>query len=178
MPGASLVKQSCNAPLRRSVSSSISITIRAARSLALSCKGGRRHRPREPWLADTTSASGRGPLAMTPTIPRCSGSEQFPPNGIKRYLLLQPCTGCALQQERATADPGARQQIFHQIHQFYLKELPFITALQPDKLLDRAQGDAQLPTQPFCEQTQSTSGSGGVTTGSVRYPFICSFAII
>jgi len=30
------------------------------------------------------------------------------------------------KQEVATVDPGLRQQIFHQIHDFYLAQLPFI----------------------------------------------------
>ena len=30
-------------------------------------------------------------------------------------------------QERATVDVGARQQLFRQIHEFYLTQFPFIT---------------------------------------------------
>jgi ABC-type transport system substrate-binding protein len=34
-------------------------------------------------------------------------------------------------QERATVDVGARQQLFRQIHEFYLTKLPFIMLYSP-----------------------------------------------
>ena len=35
------------------------------------------------------------------------------------------------EANKATPDPGVRQQIFEQIHQLYLTELPFITLYSP-----------------------------------------------
>ena len=51
------------------------------------------------------------------------------------------------QQEQATADPGARQQIFDADPSDLPDGVPFHRALQPDRSLDRAQGDAQLPAR-------------------------------
>ena len=48
----------------------------------------------------------------------------------------------SLEANKATPDPGVRQQIFEQIHQLYLTELPLHHALQPDRSLNRTQRDA------------------------------------
>ena len=37
-------------------------------------------------------------------------------------------------QERATVDVGERQQLFHQIHQIYLAQFPFIVLYSPTDL--------------------------------------------
>jgi len=44
-------------------------------------------------------------------------------------FYCNPALDALYQQELATADPGVRQQIFDQIHEIYLKELPFIVLL-------------------------------------------------
>ena len=112
--------------------------------------GGRRHRPREPWRAGMTSPSLRTALAMTPTIPSCSACDQIPPNGSGNLnFYCNHALDALYTQEQATADPGVRQQIFQQIHQIYLTDLPFIVLYGAPYFSYRAQGDAQLPAQPL-----------------------------
>jgi ABC-type transport system substrate-binding protein/serine/threonine protein kinase len=52
--------------------------------------------------------------------------DQFPPTGFNIDFYCNPALDALYQQEQATADQGARQQIFVQIHQIYLTEFPFI----------------------------------------------------
>ncbi len=52
--------------------------------------------------------------------------DQIPPKGYNVDFYCNPALDALYQQELATADPGVRQQIFDQIHEIYLKELPFI----------------------------------------------------
>ncbi len=52
--------------------------------------------------------------------------DQFPPTGQNLTFYCNQALDALYHQEQATADPGARQQIFVQIHQIYLTELPFI----------------------------------------------------
>ncbi len=49
-------------------------------------------------------------------------------------FYCNPALDALYTQELATADPGERQQIFHRIHQIYLKGLPFITLYSPTDL--------------------------------------------
>ncbi len=55
--------------------------------------------------------------------------DQIPPKGDGGNVdfYCNPALDALYQQELATADPGLRQQIFVQIHQIYLTDLPFIT---------------------------------------------------
>jgi peptide/nickel transport system substrate-binding protein len=53
--------------------------------------------------------------------------DQIPPKGFNIDFYCNQALDTLYQQELATVDAGARQNIFHQIHQFYLRELPFIT---------------------------------------------------
>ena len=52
--------------------------------------------------------------------------DQFPPTGFNIDFYCNQTLDALYHQEQATADPGARQQIFVQIHQIYLTEFPFI----------------------------------------------------
>ena len=86
-------------------------------------------------------------LAMTPTIPSCSHATRSRPLATTLTSIATTALDALYRQEQATADPGARQQIFRLIHQIYLTEFPFIVLFSPTRHLDRAQGDAQLPAQ-------------------------------
>ncbi len=52
--------------------------------------------------------------------------DLLPPTGYNIDFYCNQTLDALYRQEQATADPGARQQIFVQIHQLYLKEFPFI----------------------------------------------------
>jgi peptide/nickel transport system substrate-binding protein len=60
--------------------------------------------------------------------------DHIPPNGVNYAFYCNHALDALYTQELATADPGERQQIFHRIHQIYLKELPFITLYSPTDL--------------------------------------------
>jgi ABC-type transport system substrate-binding protein/serine/threonine protein kinase len=57
--------------------------------------------------------------------------NQIPPNGFNVTFYCNHALDALYQQEQAAADPGVRQQIFQQIHQIYLMQLPFITLYSP-----------------------------------------------
>ena len=78
------------------------------------------------------------------------------------------------QQEQATADPGARQQIFEQIHQIYLTEFPFIVLYSLNDFSIVRKGTHNYQPRPFAQERPSTSGSGGAIRGSVRGKLIKS----
>src|SRR6266566_3737730 len=143
---ASLAKRSSSAPSRRSASSLTSITILAVHSLVPSCLGGRRPHPREPSRAGMTSPSGRGPLAMTPTIPPCSRAtrsrpvDKTLPSIVILLWMLFTHRNWDSGFRRAAADlPSDSPDLPDAV--------PLHHALQPNRALDRAQGDAQLPAQ-------------------------------
>jgi len=57
--------------------------------------------------------------------------DQIPPSGQNFTFYCNPALDALYTQELATADSGERQQIFHQIHQIYLTQFPFITLYSP-----------------------------------------------
>jgi len=57
--------------------------------------------------------------------------NQFPPTGYNYNFYCNPALDKLFAQEQAMADPGVRQQIFNQIHQIYLTQLPFIVLFSP-----------------------------------------------
>lgn len=57
--------------------------------------------------------------------------NQIPPKGSNFTFYCNPALDVLYTQELATADAGVRQQLFHQIHQIYLMEFPFITLYSP-----------------------------------------------
>jgi peptide/nickel transport system substrate-binding protein len=75
--------------------------------------------------------------------------DQIPPNGGNFTFYCNPALDALYKQEQATADPGVRQQIFHQIHQIYLKELPFITLYSPTNLSIVRKGTHNYLPSPF-----------------------------
>ena len=62
--------------------------------------------------------------------------DQIPPNGTGSNLnfYCNPALDALYRQERVTADAGERQLIFHQIHQIYLAQFPFIVLYSPTDL--------------------------------------------
>ncbi len=52
--------------------------------------------------------------------------DQIPPNGANIDFYCNHALDALYKQELATVDPGARQQIFRQIHEIYLMQFPFI----------------------------------------------------
>ncbi len=52
--------------------------------------------------------------------------DQFPPNGYNIDFYCNRTLDALYQQELVTPDPGQRQNIFHQIHEIYLRDFPFI----------------------------------------------------
>ncbi len=53
--------------------------------------------------------------------------DQFTPKGRNYGFYCNPALDALYRQEQMTVDAGARQQIFRQIHEFYLTQFPFIT---------------------------------------------------
>jgi peptide/nickel transport system substrate-binding protein len=79
--------------------------------------------------------------------------DQIPPNGMNWEFYCNPALDALYTQELATADAGERQQIFHQIHQIYLKELPFITLYSPTDLSIVRKGTHNYQPGPFAADT-------------------------
>ena len=52
--------------------------------------------------------------------------NQFWPNGLNIDYYCNPALDALYNQELSTADQGARQNIFVQIHYIYLTQFPFI----------------------------------------------------
>jgi peptide/nickel transport system substrate-binding protein len=53
--------------------------------------------------------------------------DQFTPIGRNYGFYCNPALDALYRQEQTTVDAGARQQIFRQLHEFYLTQFPFIT---------------------------------------------------
>jgi peptide/nickel transport system substrate-binding protein len=79
--------------------------------------------------------------------------DQIPPNGGNWEFYCNPALDALYTQELATADAGVRQQIFHQIHQIYLAQLPFITLYSPTALSTVRKGTHNYQRSPFAEDT-------------------------
>jgi peptide/nickel transport system substrate-binding protein len=60
--------------------------------------------------------------------------NQLPPKGSNFTFYCNPALDALYTRELATADAGMRQQIFHQIHQIYLTQFPFIVLYSPTDL--------------------------------------------
>jgi peptide/nickel transport system substrate-binding protein len=57
--------------------------------------------------------------------------DQFPPKGQNYTFYCNHALDTLFQQELAAGDSGVRQQLFDQIHQIYLTQLPFIVLYSP-----------------------------------------------
>jgi len=77
--------------------------------------------------------------------------DQIPPNGSNFTFYCNHALDALYTQELATADVGVRQQIFSQIHQIYLAQLPFITLYSPTLLSIVRKGAHNYLPGPFGE---------------------------
>jgi peptide/nickel transport system substrate-binding protein len=60
--------------------------------------------------------------------------DQIPPNGSNFMFYCNKSLDTLYTQEQSNADPTQRQQVFNQIHQIYLTEVPFVTLYAPPDL--------------------------------------------
>jgi len=79
--------------------------------------------------------------------------DQFPPKGFNFDFYCNTALDALYKQEQATADPGVRQQLFFQIHQIYLTELPFITLFSQNDLAMVRKGTHNYQPSPFEGET-------------------------
>jgi peptide/nickel transport system substrate-binding protein len=81
--------------------------------------------------------------------------DQIPPKGLGNNVdfYCNHALDALYQQELATVDPGARQEIFHQIHQIYLTELPFIVLYSAPDIAMVHRGTHNYQISPFYEVT-------------------------
>ena len=81
--------------------------------------------------------------------------DQIPPNGTGSNwdFYCNHTLDTLYQQEQATADPGARQQIFVQIHQIYLTEFPFIVLYSLNDFSIVRKGTHNYQPSPFVGET-------------------------
>ena len=75
--------------------------------------------------------------------------DQFPPTGFNIDFYCNQTLDALYHQEQATADPGARQQIFVQIHQIYLTQFPFIVLYSWNDLSIVRKGTHNYQPGPF-----------------------------
>jgi peptide/nickel transport system substrate-binding protein len=75
--------------------------------------------------------------------------DQFPPQGQNYTFYCNPALDALYRQEQSTVDPGVRQQVFFQIHQFYLTEIPFIVLSSTLDLAMVHKGTHNYQISPF-----------------------------
>jgi ABC-type transport system substrate-binding protein/serine/threonine protein kinase len=75
--------------------------------------------------------------------------DQFPPQGSNFDFYCNQTLDALYHQEQATADQGARQQIFTQIHQIYLTEFPFIVLYSLNDFSIVRKGTHNYQPNPF-----------------------------
>jgi peptide/nickel transport system substrate-binding protein len=79
--------------------------------------------------------------------------NQIPPKGFNIDFYCNHALDTLYQQELATVDPGVRQDIFHQIHQFYLNDLPFIVLYSAVEIAMERKGTHNYQIDPFYGET-------------------------
>jgi ABC-type transport system substrate-binding protein/serine/threonine protein kinase len=81
--------------------------------------------------------------------------DQIPPKGVGSNIdfYCNHALDALYQQELATADDGARQNIFHQIHQIYLTALPFIVLYSTRDIAMAHKGTHNYQINPFMGET-------------------------
>ncbi len=75
--------------------------------------------------------------------------DQIPPNGGNFTFYCNHDLDALYKQELATVDPGVRQQIFDQIHDIYLAQLPFIVLFSPTSIGMVRKGTHNYQISPF-----------------------------
>jgi peptide/nickel transport system substrate-binding protein len=81
------------------------------------------------------------------------GCDQFPPKGLNYTFYCNPALDALYQQELATVDPGLRQEIFRQIHQIYLRDLPFIVFFSFSQVMIVRKGTHNYQPSPLEGET-------------------------
>jgi peptide/nickel transport system substrate-binding protein len=81
--------------------------------------------------------------------------DQIPPKGIGSNwdFYCNHALDTLYQKELATVDAGARQDIFHQIHQIYLNDLPFIVLYSAPSIAMVHKGTHNYQINPFNGET-------------------------
>jgi peptide/nickel transport system substrate-binding protein len=81
--------------------------------------------------------------------------DQIPPKGMGNNIdfYCNPALDALYKQERTTADPGLRQQIFQQIHQIYLTDFPFIALYFPLDVAIVRKGTHNYQPSPVAGET-------------------------
>ena len=79
--------------------------------------------------------------------------DQFFPKGGNVDFYCNHALDALYKQERETADPGLRQQIFSQIHHIYLTDFPFITLYFPLDVAVVGKGTHNYQPSPFVGET-------------------------
>ena len=81
--------------------------------------------------------------------------DQIPPKGMGSNLdfYCNPTLDGLYREEQTTADPGVRQQLFDQIHQLYLTQLPFIVLYSPLDLAMVRKGTHNYHPSPIAGET-------------------------
>jgi ABC-type transport system substrate-binding protein/serine/threonine protein kinase len=81
--------------------------------------------------------------------------DQIPPKGMGSNLdfYCNPTLDGLYRKEQTTADPGVRQQLFDQIHQLYLTQLPFIVLYSPLDLAMVRKGTHNYHPSPIAGET-------------------------
>jgi peptide/nickel transport system substrate-binding protein len=74
---------------------------------------------------------------------------QFPPKGQNWDFYCNPALDALYKQELATAEAGLRQDIFSQIHDIYLTQLPFIVLYSPTDPAIVHKGTHNYQPNPF-----------------------------
>jgi len=72
-------------------------------------------------------AEGADGFGYDPDDSHLLSCDQFTPKGRKYGFYCNPALDALYRQEQMTVGAGARQQIYRQIHEFYLRQFPFIT---------------------------------------------------
>lgn len=81
--------------------------------------------------------------------------DQFPPNGLNLDFYCNHTLDALYQEELATPDVGARQQIFAQIHQIYLADFPFIVLYSPPVIFIVRKGTHNYQPSPLGFQDEN-----------------------
>jgi len=79
--------------------------------------------------------------------------DQIPPKGVNFTFYCNPALDALYQQELMTANAGPRQQIFDQIHQLLLVDLPFIVLFSPVDIAMAHKGMHNYQISPFAGET-------------------------
>ena len=81
--------------------------------------------------------------------------DQTWPRGSNYGAYCNPALDALYQQELATPDPGQRQELFDQLHQIYVADLPFIVLFSPLIVTVVRDGTHNYAPSPFIGETSN-----------------------